>query len=938
MSTKIRFVDVQDSEFASQAELDAIAGFNYITNPRAEVDTSGWSNSGSNFTVSRTTTSGEILMNIASFKLSANGSQAVDDYIYIPFTIGLGDTNRTLNIQFYYKGLTGYNSGDVEFVIWDGTSEIVPSLTVIPGGLGLMEVTWESNSAVSYQLRFKAKVTTSFSLSVDNVQISNRDLITSMAAGYWGSYTPSITATTNPAKGVTGRDIAHVWRRGKFAFIIYDYVQTSNSGASGGSGYYRYSMPPGLTIDGDYTPLQSVTGISLSGNLGQGYINDGAVSAMYTLQAFGYDVDHFSFHSDVGVGDDVGSTVFSLANNNLRLSVQMLIPITEWDEQTILSNNKVEYASNSSTNDGNDTNSFAWGSRGSLVPPVTDSIYKKRVRFKTPILPTDEIQARIDVDGVGKFADWEDHGYDDSIGKMGVDWTYVPGSDYEIDVWMRGGHYARITPDTVTYRTFSQEYSAGSRWHIRKSSNALAVESPYRESAISDWEPYDLTIGSTATPPIEGTGTKFKRAMWRRVGDSMDILFEYRHSVAGTTNSGTYLFPLPAGHTADTDKITTSSSTGLTYYGITGSGWASDNAGNIYPVTPVLYDANNIKLLSTDFSYSGYEVGASFITMGNTDVRYFFIVRGIPIVGWASNIVLEPNKIEYAYNSDETDAHNTTDFAYGKEGALVPPVTSTLKYKDVEFLNEPKPGEYVDLWVKIKNRKWQPVGGTYMHWHEYASALRGVYMAPLSGSPRRYRVYFNSNGAGYSQEDGQVNSWGDENSAGTRWVVVKSSVPLPVETPSRTATVAFISSKATGSGGVANSASANTNAFATYGGTESIVDPSSSGIASIVNANKVTIVPGNYLLKGSCSFYGTNYTRLRLYNHTTNQDIKNGQNIRVDSSGADAHLCTIEWPFSCSVATEISLDYWCESVGLLGINYPIGTTEYGPELIIMKLG
>ena len=123
---------------------------NYISNSGAETDTSGWSASGANFTIARTTTAGEVLKGSGSFELTANGSQTVDDYVSTSFTLDLGDRNRLLKVGFYFKGTSNYDSGDMGIVFHDGTNEIVPSITAVPGGDGYFEASWVSTSASSY--------------------------------------------------------------------------------------------------------------------------------------------------------------------------------------------------------------------------------------------------------------------------------------------------------------------------------------------------------------------------------------------------------------------------------------------------------------------------------------------------------------------------------------------------------------------------------------------------------------------------------------------------------------------------------------------------------------------------------------------------------------------------------------------------------------------
>jgi hypothetical protein len=448
----------------------------YITNYNAEVNTTGWSNSGSNFTISRTTTSGEVLRGTASFKLTANGSQAVNDYISTSFTLDPGDTSSLLALQFYFKGISSYDTGDVEVVLHDGTSEIIPHITQIPsGGIGLFQAVWISNSNTSYTLRFKAKVTTAFSLSIDEVYVRRKEVVQGAAI----SKTEQDNTLTISAGFGTPSNIA-IYKQ-----IVGDKLKVwggFTTGTVAGS-VISINLPSGNLID--YTKIPS----GVSSRIGEFATIGSTPSSLFSSPSIGVtfvdgtttDKVFFAYKQNSNVYEKVNGT--GILNSNAPFDFSFEVPLVGYSADVVLQNSRVEFASNNSTNNGDDTSSYSHEINGSVIPAVTN-IYRKQVEFLTPIQQTDDIEIQADWDAQGIWNRWEDQSYDDAVGKYGPTWEYESGSKTKINVWMRGGQYARYINSTGTARTFAQENAAGSRWRVRKTANPLAVESPNTISKV----------------------------------------------------------------------------------------------------------------------------------------------------------------------------------------------------------------------------------------------------------------------------------------------------------------------------------------------------------------------------------------------------------------------------------------------------------------------
>lgn len=151
----------------------------------------------------------------------------------------------------------------------------------------------------------------------------------------------------------------------------------------------------------------------------------------------------------------------------------------------------------------------------------------------------------------------------------------------------------------------------------------------------SDYAAYTPTIGATITPPTQGAGAT-KTVYWRRVGDSMQIIFDYVQTNAGASGSGAYQIPLPSGYTIDTTKqpVTTEN------FGRSSVGAADAYDGSISWVGSVVAatsTALEVQFLNQTTGMSSWGSGA--VALGNANARISFNAT-IPIAGWSSNTVM----------------------------------------------------------------------------------------------------------------------------------------------------------------------------------------------------------------------------------------------------------------------------------------------------------
>lgn len=181
------------------------------------------------------------------------------------------------------------------------------------------------------------------------------------------------------------------------------------------------------------------------------------------------------------------------------------------------------------------------------------------------------------------------------------------------------------TIDGATSTTLATQYetltlvSDGANWHV------LERRIP------SKWVTTNtMTIGGTTSAPTKGT-TSIDDLRWRRVGDSMEIVYNYLQTGAGSAGSGSYLFPIPNSLTADTAKLAVNTA-GRSHCGSASGGGNSpvDCTGFAF-----LYNSTNIAIaLQGGGTTSNATVGSAAFTLSSATMAYGFSVK-VPISGWA---------------------------------------------------------------------------------------------------------------------------------------------------------------------------------------------------------------------------------------------------------------------------------------------------------------
>ncbi len=184
--------------------------------------------------------------------------------------------------------------------------------------------------------------------------------------------------------------------------------------------------------------------------------------------------------------------------------------------------------------------------------------------------------------------------------------------------------------------------TANSAWEVEADVSVSKTTYAYG-TIITDWESYVPTITAVTTNPVMGAGAT-TRALFRRVGDSMEIKYNFFQTAVGSAGSGRYLWNIPNQGIIDTNKVSISTSNIGAGGTIVGSGYASVTAASgtntAVSLTVVPYSATQLGLNYFNGAAAQMNpIGSGAYGFGQQPVYISFFVS-IPIRGWSAGAQL----------------------------------------------------------------------------------------------------------------------------------------------------------------------------------------------------------------------------------------------------------------------------------------------------------
>lgn len=282
----------------------------------------------------------------------------------------------------------------------------------------------------------------------------------------------------------------------------------------------------------------------------------------------------------------------------------------------------------------------------------------------------------------------------------------------------------------------------------------------------------------TFTPYFTNLTTSATSMFWRRVGTLMHITGDVTVSTVAGVGNVVRLAP-PTGYTFDT-----SFGTGADFL-LQGTVAGYDtSAAKTYIGFPTLESSTQIRITggeNRDYWYSA----VPFTWAAGDRIAFDFMV---PIAEWSGSgtVNVAKNDVEYASNSSTSAATDTTSFAYGPTGSLVPTITAAASNGTYDkYVQFPTPIQSTDkIEVEIQD------GGSGA-WIPLEHHPRYARMGRLSGGTKYYGITWVSvNSTTISMQFGiygssfpsTLGSTSDSYpiTAGDRWRVRKISGGQPV--------------------------------------------------------------------------------------------------------------------------------------------------------------
>lgn len=296
-------------------------------------------------------------------------------------------------------------------------------------------------------------------------------------------------------------------------------------------------------------------------------------------------------------------------------------------------------------------------------------------------------------------------------------------------------------------------------------------------AVVGEWQKYadaDVALyGSTTNPTVSYTR---KDGYYRRVGDSLEIQLNYLVS-AWSSGSGSLYVGLPAGLTIDGTKLKASGNSDGT---VGTASWYDSSAGVVILCSARVNTFSSVNRITLWANNTGGELQISQFGTDQLSVKCT-----VPIAEWAGSgtVQLAQNDVEYAWNSDETNATNTSAFSYGPSGVTFPNITTNAAAtKRVRFQT---PIQSTDVLVleyfdpTSSTSQWQPLAQRMPYIAQGAFSY-GITLSPVSSTD--VNINFQGGGATTTNttyaQNGQLFS--DYRTAGWKWRLKKMSAGAAV--------------------------------------------------------------------------------------------------------------------------------------------------------------
>lgn len=449
------------------------------------------------------------------------------------FNLDNVDLGKPVSVIFDVSGSTLASDWDVCVVRYNssgtfqekisiaGTASTgTPASALIPTGTTTFRGFFLPSNTQSdyYAIRWR-RLANAVNIRFDSLQVGPFSYQVGYAGTDWIAFTPTGTFTTNTT--YTG----YYRRVGDSMEIQYNltFAGAPNSVVC------SVNLPSGFSID----TTKMADGTNKNFSLGTGNARDASSGDSFPLSMrYSNTTTILIIPMDVSgtavrTNNDLNATnPFTIAVNDTIDVFTVRLPIAQWSSNVQLADRAVEeFASNTSSTDADDTTSFAYGPDGSAGIFGTTALTSeriKRVRFQTPILPTDQLVIQIKQSSTSQWVNVCDATYQSGVGAfqyqnglgygMGIDYVAINSTD----IGVAFGRYRSASGATygAAGSSWATSLTTATRWRVRKVSGGAAVGYPISSDNISaPVSPSQIMVsggngqGSTNTMIRRFTGT-----------------------------------------------------------------------------------------------------------------------------------------------------------------------------------------------------------------------------------------------------------------------------------------------------------------------------------------------------------------------------------------------------------------------------------------------
>ena len=599
--------------------IDLSSGSLYNDSAATPVDGTGGTTTGMTYA---SVTSGT-LRGAVSYKLSKDAANRQGCGVAYSLTIDNVDKSSTQSVQFDISTSANFASGDAYLYIYDITNSVMlPVISVLPTGIQpQFSRAVNLTTGTSYRILLHVASTSAlaYDITVDAMTVDS--IVRPQVAGI-GDWKVS-SVTYSGGFGTVTNNVCEERREGD-SIVFRGSLTSTSPAATIASVTIPYTIDttklsiPANTSAQDGNTVGTWTG-NVAGVSNAGYILTAPATSTTTLYFSRQLLDNASHLTP-------SSSTSTQVTTGGIVAWEARIPVANLSSNITLSSTSgaIEYQSNSSSTDADDTTSFVAGASGSVGILNTTTLTasrRKRVQFSTPIQPTDRIV--IEFSSANGAAPWTPAiGYDTGVTGYQVTSYFNYGAPA---AQTQGIGYKPVTGSTtqldVTFGTYMNQFGGAANWNVNFPTGTRWRVAKYSAIGGAELAPATSTSSGTISresptqtyvPTITGLGTvSGSLATYRVIGDMLEVNGSF---TTGTTTATAVSISLPTGFTINNSKLC-----------IQGNALGTSGAwvGNIQNTNAGQY--NNIVThpgTSTTLVYGGASSGATMFIAANGNPNY----------------------------------------------------------------------------------------------------------------------------------------------------------------------------------------------------------------------------------------------------------------------------------------------------------------------------